>query len=140
MSTNEPAISHRVVVRGSDRAFGIVFAVVFAIIGLWPLLSGRGLRLWALGIACLFLAVALLAPWLLAPLNRIWFRFGLVLHHIVNPVVMGLVYYFAVVPMGLILKARGKDLLRLKRDPEAPTYWIAREPPGPAPGSMSRQF
>ncbi len=140
MSTNEPAISHRVVARGSDRAFGIVFAVMFCLIGLWPVMSGRPSRPWALGLALLFLAAAFLTPRLLAPLNRLWFRLGLVLHHVVNPIVMGLVYFAAVVPTALIVRARGKDLLRLKRDPAAESYWIKRDPPGPPAGSMSNQF
>ncbi len=140
MATNEPAVSHRPVTRGSERSFGIVFAVVFCLIGLWPAKSGGAVRLWALAIALAFLAAAFLAPRLLAPLNLIWFRLGLLLHRVVNPLVMAVVYYGAVVPTGLILKARGKDLLRLKRDPDAKSYWIVRDPPGPPPGSMSRQF
>src|SRR5262249_48930673 len=76
MSTNEPAISHRVVVRGSDRSFGIVFAVVFTVIGLWPLPWGGALRIWALAVAFAFLAVAFMVPRWLAPLNYLWFRFG----------------------------------------------------------------
>ena len=140
MATNEPAVSHRATVRGSDRSFGVVFAVVFFIIGIWPALWGHLPRWWALAVAAAFLAVALLVPRVLAPLNRIWFRLGLLLHHVVNPIIMGVVYYLAVVPMGLLLKARGKDLLRLKRDPNAESYWIVRDPPGPAPGSMKQQF
>jgi predicted membrane metal-binding protein len=140
MSVNEPVISHRRTVAGSNRTFGIVFAVVFAIIALWPLMSGHAPRLWASVIAVAFLAVALLAPRLLAPLNRAWFHFGLALHRVVNPVVMAVIYYGTVVPIGLILRARGKDLLRLKREPEATSYWIARDPPGPPRGSMSKQF
>lgn len=122
--------------RSSERSFGLVFATFFGFVALWPLVSGRPLRMWALGVALVFLAAAFIAPRLLAPLNRLWHRLGLFLHHIVNPVVMALVYYGSVVPLGLILKARNKDLLRLRRDPEAQTYWITRDPPG----SMSNQF
>ena len=81
-----------------------------------------------------------LAPRLLHPLNRVWFALGLLLHHVVNPVVMALMFYGAILPMALLLRALGKDLLRLKREPQAASYWIAREPPAPAPDSMSKQF
>jgi predicted membrane metal-binding protein len=141
MSTHEQLTPQRKVVVGSERSFGLVFAAVFAVIGLWPpIMHGASVRLWALGVALAFFGLALLAPKILAPLNRLWFRFGLVLHHVVNPLVMGLIYYGAIVPTGLLVKAAGKDLLRLKREPDAPSYWIAREPPGPERGSMSKQF
>jgi hypothetical protein len=126
---------------GSDRSFGVVFATVFVIVGLAPLVfSDRGPRWWALGIAAIFAAAAALAPQILHPLNRVWFRLGLFLHHVINPVVMAFLYYGAMGPMGLLLRALGKDLLRLKADPAAQTYWISREPAGPSPGSMSKQF
>ncbi|MPZ36583.1 MAG: hypothetical protein GEU95_00735 [Rhizobiales bacterium] len=140
MSVNEPVISHRRAVVGSNRTFGIVFAVVFTIIALWPLLSGGTPRLWASAIAAGFLGAALVAPKLLSPFNRAWFQVGLALHRVVNPIVMAVIYYGTVVPIGLILRARGKDPLRLKRDPDAPSYWITRDPPGPPRGSMTKQF
>jgi hypothetical protein len=140
MSTNEPAISHRKVAESSDRSFGLVFATVFALIGFWPWLFGRQPRLWAFAVTALFLAAAFLFPRLLAPLNFLWKKLGLALHHITNPIIMGLVYCVGIVPMGLLLRAMGKDLLRLKWDRAAPSYWIIREPPGPKPGSMSKQF
>ena len=125
----------------SDRSFGVVFAVVFTIIGLWPwFMRGASPHLWALTLAALFAGAAFIVPRVLAPLNRAWLRFGLALHGIVNPVVMGLLYYGAVVPMGLIVKLAGKDLLRLKRDPGAASYWIRRDPPGPSAASMTKQF
>ena len=140
MSVNEPAISHRRTVVGSNRTFGVVFAVVFGIIALWPLLSGGTPRLWASALAGIFLGTAFFAPRLLSPLNRAWFHLGLALHRVVNPVVVAVIYYGTVVPIGLILRARGKDPLRLKRDPAATSYWIARDPPGPPRGSMTKQF
>ena len=124
--------------QGSDRAFGVVFAVVFAVIGVWPLLRGGDVALWALGLGAAFLAVALARPRILAPFNRLWFRFGLLLHAVVGPVVLGLIYAVSVVPTGLIMRARGYDPLRRKK-PVGDTYWIAREP-GPAPDSFDRQF
>ena len=128
------------VAQGSERGFGVVFAVVFSIIGFWPLLSGSGVRTWSLVIAAGFLAAAFVAPRLLAPLNRLWFRFGMLLGHIVSPVVMAIIFYLTVLPTGLVMRLLGKDLLRLRFDPEAESYWIHRDPPGPAPDSLKQQF
>lgn len=125
---------------GSDRAFGLVFAVVFAIVAGWPLLGGGAPRWWALAVAAGFLAVALARPALLAPLNRLWTRFGLLLHRVVNPLVMGVMFFLLITPMGLVLRLLGKDPMRLRRDPAAASYWIVREPPGPAPETMKQQF
>ncbi len=140
MSSNEPIISHRKVTIGSERSFGTAFAILFAATALLPWLHGRPIRLWALGVAAVLLAAAWWAPGLLSPLNRLWFRLGLALHAIVNPVVMAVLFYGAFLPMGLLLRLLRKDPLRLQWRPEADTYWIPREPPGPRPGSMSKQF
>lgn len=140
MSGEAPVSYGRKVTAGSERSFGLVFACVFALIGVVPWTLGHGLRSWALIVAAIFLAAAYLAPALLAPLNKLWFRFGLLLHNVVNPIVMALIFYGAVLPTGLMVRAMRKDLLRLKRDPQAQSYWIKREPPGPAPDSMTRQF
>jgi hypothetical protein len=126
--------------RPPDRQFGLVFTAVFAIIGAWPLLGGRPVRWWSLAVAAVFLVVALTAPRLLAPLNRVWLWIGLLMHKVVSPVVLGLVFFSTVTPIGLLLRAAGKDPLRLRHDPDAPTYWIERRPPGPAGPSMSKQF
>ncbi len=128
-------------VKGStDRTFGIVFAVVFILIGLWPMTSGDGLRLWPLGLGAAFLLVALAQPALLKPLNRLWTQFGLLLHRITNPLIMGLMFYLAVTPSALVIRLAGKDPLRLRFDRSATSYWIDREPPGPAPETMKQQF
>lgn len=140
MSGEAPVSYGRKVAMGSERSFGIVFACVFALIGLVPLLLGHDLRIWALVVAAIFLAVAFLAPRLLAPLNWLWFKFGLLLHHIVNPVIMALIFFGAVLPTAVMVRLFGKDLLRLKRDASAKSYWIERDPPGPEPESMTRQF
>jgi large-conductance mechanosensitive channel len=87
-----------------------------------------------------FLALALAAPKTLAPLNRLWMKFGLLLHAVVNPVVMAFLFFSTVTPIALIMRALGQDPLRLKLDPAAKTYWIDRTPPGPAPDTMPRQF
>ena len=141
-----PAATHERLVReekvqgSSNRAFGVVFTVVFAIIGLWPLIGDGTVRVWSLAISLTFLALALLWPVVLTPLNRLWTRFGLLLHHIVNPIIMGLLFYLVVTPTGLVMRMLGKDLLRLRFDPQAKSYWIERQPPGPAPETMKDQF
>ncbi|EME70505.1 hypothetical protein H261_07743 [Paramagnetospirillum caucaseum] len=144
MSKSQGAIdggSHaRKVEMGSDRSFGLVFAVVFAIVALFPLKDGGGPRLWAGAIAAAFLVVAFVYPQALKPLNRLWFLVGVALHHVVTPLVMGLLFFLTVTPTALIMRALGKDPLRLARDDKAASYWINRTPPGPAPDSMRRQF
>lgn len=125
---------------GSNRGFGIVFAVLFAAIGLFPLLRGEGPSAWALLSSGTVLAVALAKADWLAPFNKLWFRFGLILHRIASPVVVGLIYVLAVTPTGLLLRAVGKDVLRLRRDPAAESYWVRRSPPGPPPDSMRNQY
>lgn len=125
---------------GSARAFGAVFAVVFAIIGLWPLLDGAPARWWALVVAVLFGTAALVSPAVLKPLNRLWFLIGLALHKVVNPLILGLLFYVVLTPMALVMRLAGKDPLRLKFDRGATSYWIERQPAGPAPESMRHQF
>lgn len=125
---------------GSERAFGLVFAAVFALIGFWPLLSAGDIRLWAFIVAALFLAAAVLAPGVLKPLNRVWFLFGMLLHKIVSPLVMALLFFTTVTPIALLMRLMGKDPLRLTLDRAAKSYWIERVPPGPSPESMRRQF
>jgi hypothetical protein len=98
---------------------------------LWP---------WTAGVAVLLLAAALLRPAVLHPLNLAWLKFGLLLHRVVNPVVMALLFYGTIWPTGLVMRMRGKDLLRLKLEPGADSYWIVRKPAGPSPETMSDQF
>ena len=125
---------------GSERSFGIVFAVVFALIALFPVLFGGGVRLWSLGIAALLIAVAFAAPKVLRVPNRLWFRFGLLLNRVMSPIVMGIIFVVAVVPTGLIMRALGKDLLREKLDRSATTYWIVPDPEHHKTSSMRKQF
>jgi hypothetical protein len=125
---------------GSDRNFGLVFAGVFSFIALWPLVRGEGVHRWPLYIAAIFLAAALVMPTALRPLNRLWFRVGMVLGKIVTPVVMGILFFVVVTPVGFLMRAFGKDPLRLKREPAAESYWIERSPPGPGAGSLKNQF
>ncbi len=124
----------------SNRAFGLTFAGVFLLIACWPLVRGRPVRWWALVVAVLFFAAALLAPRTLHLLNRLWFAIGMVLHRIAHPVVMALLFFTTITPLAVLMRALGKDPLRLRRDLSASTYWIDRRPPGPAPNTMIRQF
>jgi Saxitoxin biosynthesis operon protein SxtJ len=145
---HEPLSRGHDVKMGSDRGFGFVFAAVFALIGAWPALrfgwapriDPACVRLWALGIGAAFLSVALVAPALLHRLNRLWFAFGLLLGRVMTPIVMGFVFVLAVVPTGLVMRWRGKDLLGLSLDRARKSYWIVRDPPGPARDSMVNQF
>jgi Saxitoxin biosynthesis operon protein SxtJ len=128
------------VIGGSDRSFGIVMTAAFAVMSVlnwWH--EGRS-WCWTGGIAVLFLAAALFYPAALKPLNQLWLKFGRLLHKVVNPIVMPLVFSGTVSPTGIIMRALGKDPLRLKRQPEANSYWIERRPPGPTPESMKDQF
>jgi len=95
---------------------------------------------WTAMLAAIFVTVALVRPGVLTPLNVAWMKFGLMLHRVVNPLVMGLLFFGTVLPTGLILRAMGKDLLRLKPEASSDSYWIVREPPGPSPESMKDQF
>jgi hypothetical protein len=98
------------------------------------------MRSWALVLAGLFLAVAVLRPALLHPLNQAWMKFGLLLGRVMNPIVMGLLFFIVVAPTAIIFRMLGKDPLRLALDKSVPSYWIERHPPGPAPATMSNQF
>lgn len=123
--------------RGSEKSFGIIFAVVFLLISLYPLGENKDLDLWPLIISLIFFLIAYLAPKVLSVPNKLWFKFGMALGSIFAPVVMALVYFSTVVPIGLIMKLLGKDLLRQKLDKNAKSYWIERNEPM---GSMKDQF
>lgn len=125
---------------GSEKSFGVVFAFVFAIIGVFPLWKAGDPAYWALGVSAVFLALALARPGTLKPLNRLWHLVGLGLAKVVNPLVLGLMFFFTITPMALIMRMMGKDPLRLRFEPDAESYWIERRPPGPEPETMNRQF
>jgi hypothetical protein len=118
----------------------VVFAAVFLIVALWPLLQGAGPRWWAVAVAAGFGLVAAVRPVLLAGLNRWWIKLGVLLGKIVSPVALGILFYVVLVPIGLLMRVLGKDPLRLKREAGAQSYWIPRTPPGPPPDSMTNQF
>ena len=124
----------------SDRSFGLVFAGVFLLIAAWPLWHGATPRWWAAGVAATFAVIAVMKPTLLASLNRLWIKLGLLLGKLVSPVALGILFYGVFFPIGIVMRIAGKDPLRLKRDADAASYWIARKPPGPPPDSMTHQF
>lgn len=128
---------------GSNRGFGLTVGGVLIAIGairgfLSEELASLEIGLLSAGGALVVLAV--IAEGVLSPLNKAWMKLGLLLSKIVTPVVMGLIFYTTVTPIGLIMRLLRKDLLRIKRDPETDTYWIQRDPPGPEPESIRRQF
>jgi predicted membrane metal-binding protein len=125
---------------GSERSFGLVFAIVFAIIALWPLPKGGLPHWWAIAASAAFLASGYLWPVVLRPLNIAWFRLGLLLSTIVTPVVMALLYLTTFVPTALVIRLAGRDLLGLKREPDRESYWTVRDGSNACRGTMQRQF
>jgi hypothetical protein len=120
--------SHTQVEVGSERSFGIVFAVVFTVIAFWsPVFHGGPVRLWGLVVAAIFLVLAFAAPQVLKPLNLIWFKFGMLLSKIVSPIVMGIIFFITVTPIGLIRRLKHPDPLHQAFDKDAESYWIVRE-------------
>lgn len=140
LDTHERFHAHDEVKTSSDRSFGFVFAAVFAIIAGFPLLFGDAPRWWSAAIAGAFLAAAILHPPVLSLPNRLWARFGLLLHRIVNPIVMGFLFFLVVTPIAMLMRLAGKRPLQTVLDAGAASYWVKREPPGPAPETMKQQF
>ena len=121
----------------SNRSFGIVFFIVFFIIGLWPLLNSGDIRLWSLFIGFVFLLLGLINSKILTPLNRLWIKFGELLGKIISPIIMSLLYFFVVTPIGFIMTVLlRKDLLNTKFSKKS-SYWIKRTK---NVGSMKKQF
>ena len=131
---------HEEAAQGSDRNFGLVVGAALSVIAFLPLLRGATPRWYLLAIAAVLVLAALLVPRLLSPLNWLWHRLGLVLQKVVNPVVMLVIFVLGVVPTGLVLRSLGKDPMGRKFDPNAESYWIKRDPPGPPPATMTNQF
>jgi Saxitoxin biosynthesis operon protein SxtJ len=124
----------------SERRFGLIFCGFFALLGVLSLYhAGTRWHYW-LPLAVLSGAVALIAPSTLAPLNRFWAKFGLLLHMVISPIVLGLLFYGCITPIGLLVRLTGRDLMRQKFDPVIKSYWIVRQPPGPAAETFKNQF
>ena len=113
---------------GSNRSFGIVFFIVFFLISLYPLLDDGYIRLWSLIISIIFLCLGLVNSNLLNPFNRLWFKFGLILGRIISPIIMGLIFFLVVTPIGVFMRLLNKDLLNLKMSKNS-TYWIKKSGP-----------
>jgi hypothetical protein len=124
----------------ANRPFGLIFGGIFLIIALFPLLWGNELRWWAGWVSAGFILVALIFPRLLTPLNQLWVKFGLLMHKITNPILMGLIFFLTVLPTGLILRLLGKDPMRRKFMPNEETYWIERKEHQITDKSFDQQF
>ena len=121
---------------GSNRSFGILFSIVFLIIAIWPLLSVSEIRYWSLAISVIFLILGLIKSKILTPLNKIWFKIGVLLGNIISPVVMSIVFFLVVTPTSMIMKILGKNLLNLKKNNNK-SYWIEKNKQNT---SMKNQF
>ena len=121
---------------GSNKNFGIVFSIVFLLIAIYPLINSEGLRVWSLIIAIIFLVLGLINSKILTPLNKLWFKFGILLGRIVSPVIMGIIFFLVVTPIGLIMRLLGKDVLNLKYNKNK-SYWIEKNGPK---SKMKNQF
>ena len=129
MKNNEIEIS-------SNKSFGIVFAVVFFLIALWPIINSNDIRIWSLIVSIIFLILGLMNSSILTPINKIWFRLGILLGNFIAPIVMGIIFFFVVTPIGLIMRLLGRDLIKLKKNNEN-SYWIEKKD---AESSMRKQF
>ena len=123
--------------KSSNRSFGIVFFIVFLLIGFYPFLNQQDLRIWALIISLVFLILGVIDSKILTPLNKIWFKFGIFLGKIISPLIMGLIFFLVVTPTGIVMRILGKDLLNLKFKKNMKSYWI--EKTGPK-SKMKNQF
>ena len=110
---------------GSNKSFGIVFFIVFLIIAFWPLLNSNEINYWSLTISIIFLILGLANSKILTPLNKIWFKFGILLGNVIAPIVMGIIFFLIVTPTSIIMKLLGKDLLNLKKN-NNDSYWIEK--------------
>ena len=121
----------------SNRNFGLVFFVVFLIVALWPLKSEENIKLWSLALSIIFFILGILNSKLLTPLQRMWFKFGIFLGAIVSPIVMGMIYFLVVTPIGTFMRLLGKDLLKTSKVKNVSTYWIKRHKQH---STMKKQF
>tara|TARA_B110000008_G_scaffold8829_1_gene8682 strand:- start:49 stop:453 length:405 start_codon:yes stop_codon:yes gene_type:complete len=122
---------------GSEKSFGLVFAVVFLVVGLYPLLKSQPIYIWAISTSVFFIFSAFFWPKILVKPNQIWFKFGMILGTIIAPIVMFIIYALSVFPTGMIMRILGKDLLKCKLDKHKKTYWNDREEPI---GPMKNQY
>ena len=121
---------------GSNRSFGIVFFIVFLLISIYPLINNEDIRIWSLLVSLIFLVLGLINSNILSPLNKLWFKFGIFLGKIISPLIMGIIFFLVVTPIGLIMRLIGKDVLNLRYN-DYKSYWI--EKTGPK-SKMKNQF
>ena len=121
---------------GSNKSFGIVFFTVFLIIAIWPLLNGYEIRYWSLIISIVFLLLGILNSKILTPLNKMWFKFGILLGNVIAPIVMSIIFFLIVTPTSLLMKLFGKDILGIKKN-RSKSYWIEKSGPK---SKMKNQF
>ena len=121
---------------GSNKSFGIVFFIVFLIVGLFPLINDQEMKVWSLLVSLIFLILGLINSTILTPLNKIWFKFGILLGKIVSPIIMGMIFFLVVTPIGILMKILKKDLLNLKYNNDQ-SYWIEKNEPK---SKMKNQF
>ena len=120
----------------SNKSFGIVFFVVFLLISLYPLLNNESIRIWSLVVSLIFLILGILDFKILSPLNKIWFKFGILLGKVISPIIMGIIFFLVVTPIGFIMRLLGKDVLNLKYSNNK-SYWIEKSGPK---SKMKNQF
>ena len=121
---------------GSNRSFGIVFFIVFLLISIYPLINNESIRIWSLIASLIFLFLGIINSNILSPLNKLWFKFGIFLGKIISPIIMGIIFFLVVTPIGLIMRLIGKDVLNLRYN-NFKSYWI--EKTGPK-SKMKNQF
>lgn len=121
---------------GSNRSFGVVFFIVFFIVAIYPLINGGHIRIWALIISLIFLSLGLINSSILTPLNKIWFKFGILVGKVISPIIMATIFFIVVTPIGLIMRILKKDVLNLKYNSSA-SYWIEKNEPA---SKMKNQF
>ena len=120
----------------SNKNFGILFFIVFLILSLYPLIDGHQIRIWSLIISLIFLILGILEAKILSPLNNLWFKFGIFLGKIISPLIMGIIFFLVVTPIGIIMRIFGKDVLNLKYNKNQ-SYWIEKNGPK---SKMKNQF
>jgi len=124
----------------SNRSFGTLFVVVFALLGTYWWWRGDAGHRWAFGLSALTLLVTLAKPDWLAPANRAWMKLAELLHRVVSPIALGIMFFCVLTPMALVIRLIGRDAMKRRFDPAASTYWIERNPPGPDPTGLPNQF
>ena len=122
--------------KSSNKGFGFVFFIVFILIAFYPLLNDGSIRLWSLLVSLIFLILGLLNSKILNPLNNLWYKFGLILNKVISPLIMGIIFFLIVTPIGILMRILKKDLLNLKYNNKK-TYWIEKSGPK---SSMKNQF